>query len=425
MKAAFFTLGCKVNQYDSTAMAEILQNAGYEIVSFDEYADVYIVNTCTVTNVADKKSRNMIRRAKSRNKDAVLCACGCLPQKDSREVLRMDGVDAVIGTGERSRLLEILGRCQNKKQVDAVRPLEKTEPFEVLSVSTSGEKTRAHLKIQEGCNQFCSYCIIPHVRGRSRSRHIESILSEAQALAQNGFLELVLTGINISAFGKDTGESLASLILALDKLPGIRRIRLGSLEPPVFTPEFIRRLQQSQKVCPHFHLSLQSGSDTVLQRMNRKYTTKEYAGVVQALRQAFDRPAITTDIIAGFPGETEDEFQQTFAFTRQIGFSRIHVFPYSERAGTPAAQMDGSVPKAVRKKRAQLLIELGNTLEEEYAGQFLGTLQQVLFEDRNKEQLFEGYTDRYLRVAAEVAGPGLANVLLKEQKYGIMIGSVV
>lgn len=422
MKVAAYTLGCKVNQYDTNAMMELLRAAGFRQVEFGQQADVYLINTCTVTNMADKKSRNMIRRIHSRYPEAVICVCGCLSQRDSEGILAMEGVGAVVGTEDRGNIVAIVKDCLNGVQARGVRELEAQEPFEELSVHTSGELTRGYIKIQEGCNNFCSYCIIPYVRGRVRSRSKQSILKEAHALAGNGALEIVLTGIHISSYGQDTGASLLEMLSELNAVEGVRRIRLGSLEPHILQKPFLSKLRGLQKICPHFHVSLQSGCDSILKKMNRKYTSQEFAAYIQNIREVYERPAVTTDVITGFPGETDEDFEATVRFARQVEFARMHVFPYSQREGTPAATMAGAIPMHVRRERANRLIKAGKEMEQEYAAQFLGTAQDVLFEQETKEGLCEGYTDRYLRVHAQGTLNTIEPVLLNAYKNGILYG---
>ncbi|MBC5647344.1 tRNA (N(6)-L-threonylcarbamoyladenosine(37)-C(2))-methylthiotransferase MtaB [Christensenella tenuis] len=423
MKVAAYTLGCKVNQYDTNAMVELLEKSGFERVEFHEEADVYLINTCTVTNTADKKSRNMIRRLHKNHPEAVICVCGCLAQRDSEGILGIEGVSAVIGTEERSRIVQIVRECFDGKKVDGVCEIGKG--FEELSVSSAGELTRGYIKIQEGCNNFCSYCIIPYVRGRVRSRASTGILSEGRALAARGVQEIVLTGIHISSYGQDNGESLLNVLDGLNGIEGIGRIRLGSLEPHILTREFLGEIKKLGKICPHFHVSLQSGSDAVLKRMNRKYTSMQFAEYMENIREAYDRPAIATDIITGFPGETEREFEETCRFAEEQAFSRIHVFPFSERAGTPAAEMGGKVPVDVRRSRANRLIEVGKQLECRFAGEFLGTVQAVLFEQETENGFAEGYTDRYLRIHAAGTPGGFQNVLLKKYNDAILYGDII
>ncbi|MEG0629339.1 MAG: tRNA (N(6)-L-threonylcarbamoyladenosine(37)-C(2))-methylthiotransferase MtaB [Christensenellaceae bacterium] len=422
MKFATYTLGCKVNHYDTQAMAEKLLAQGYTCVEFDEIADVYLINTCTVTNTADKKSRNIIRRAIKKNKDAVVCVCGCLSQRDGEELAKMLGVSAVIGTDERANIVQIVQSCMQGKHVFAVNDISQQKEYEELSVKTSGEQTRGTIKIQEGCNNFCSYCIIPYVRGRVRSRSAIRIIDEAKALAQKGIKEIVLTGIHISSYGQDNGEELFALIGELNNIDGILRIRLGSIEPHILTADFLRKMAEFKKVCPHFHVSLQSGSDSVLVRMNRKYTSAQFAQYIENIRDVYENPAITTDIITGFPGETEEEFLQTCDFAWKVKFSRIHVFPYSQRDGTVAAAMKAQIPQAVRKQRAGKLIQIAKELENRYINLFIGTWQDVLFEQYTKDGFCEGYTDRYLRVHAKNNPNEYKKVLLKTNKNDMIIG---
>lgn len=421
-KAAALTLGCKVNRYDTQAMIELLQKDGYEIVPFHSRADVYIVNTCTVTNTADKKSRQAISRAAGLNPDAVICVAGCLSQRAGEQLLRMKGVRAVLGTADRADIAGIVERAKAGK-VNAVAA--ESADFEELTVETGGEMTRAYVKIQEGCDQYCAYCIIPYVRGPARSRSVSGILDEAERLAASGIREIVLTGINISSYAGDKGETLSSVLKRLDALPGLARIRLGSLEPGLMTPDFLSRISEVKKLCPHFHVSLQSGSDGVLARMNRPYSAREYADVAAGIRRVFDRPAITTDVIAGFPGETEEEFEQTRAFLKDIRFSRLHVFPYSERTGTAAADLPGKVPKSLRKERAGILIAQGKEDESAFIKSFLGKADDVLFERSVSGGLAEGHTGRYIRVRAKGKPNEIASVLLKTQKDDIIYGETI
>jgi threonylcarbamoyladenosine tRNA methylthiotransferase MtaB len=421
-KAAAITLGCKVNQYDTQAMMELLEQDGYEIVPFHSKADVYIVNTCTVTNTADKKSRQAISRAAAENPDAVICVAGCLAQRAGEDLLCMKNVSAVLGTSDRMDIVRIVKEAKSGK-VNAVKA--DNTVFEEMSIRSSGEMTRGYVKIQEGCNQYCAYCIIPYVRGPARSRSLAGILKEARGLAESGVREIVLTGINISSYNTQKGERLADLLEELDQLQGLARIRLGSLEPGLFTPEFLSRAVRVTKLCPHFHVSLQSGSDRVLARMSRTYKTQEYAKVIGDIRKIFNRPAITTDVITGFPGETKEEFLETFDFLRKIRFARLHVFPYSERTGTAAATLPGKLPLSIRKQRANILIAQGKESETAYIKSFLGQKENVLFERIAPEGLAEGHTERYLRVRAPGRPNELAAVLLKSQKNGILFGEAV
>ncbi len=420
-KAAAYTLGCKVNQYDTQAMLELLQKDGYEIVPFHTKADVYIINTCTVTNIADRKSRQAIARAADVNPEAVIVVAGCLSQRSAEELLQMRGVRAVLGTADRSLIVNIVEKAKTGK-VNAVGC--ENGSFEALSVKTSGEMTRGYIKIQEGCNQYCSYCIIPYVRGPARSRSLQDILDEARSLAESGVWEVVLTGINISSYKAENGGCLSDVLAGLDRIEGIVRIRLGSLEPGLLKPDFLQRLAGIKKLCPHFHVSLQSGSDSVLARMNRKYTASEYAHTVEDIRSVFDNPAITTDVITGFPGETEKEFEETLEFVRKTGFSKLHVFPYSERTGTKAAGMEDQVPVEIRKKRANILIALGKEAEYAYIRSFLNKEESVLFERMVGNGLAEGHTGRYVKVRAAARPNDNDIVLMLGQKDDILFGEV-
>ncbi|OQB23319.1 MAG: Threonylcarbamoyladenosine tRNA methylthiotransferase MtaB [Firmicutes bacterium ADurb.Bin182] len=426
-KVAFYTLGCKVNQYETQAMEELFEANGFETVSFSEPADFYIINTCTVTQISDKKSRQIISRAHSASPSAGIIVTGCYAQRASSELMKLPGVRMVVGTGNRNEIVELVKTLDSGiEKINAVRDVRHEREFEPIS-ATKDEKTRAHLKIQDGCDRYCSYCIIPYARGPVRSRSLKSIGDELESLERKGFPEVVFTGIHLMSFGKDTGTSLKDAIAQADGLTGIRRIRLGSLEPVGLTDEFIDYLAGNSKICRHFHLSLQSGSAGVLRRMNRKYSPCDFEDRVNRLRQAMPECAITTDIIAGFPGETEEEFAQTLEFVKRIRFARLHVFPYSVRSGTKAAQMPDKIPGPVKHMRAKELIELGKLLEREYIGQFVGTRQEVLFE-QFKEDHIEGYTGTYIRVRAgansDLTGC-LRNVFIEGVSEERLIGSIV
>lgn len=448
---ALHNLGCKVNAYEMDFMQQMLQEKGYKIVPFDETADIYIVNTCTVTNIADRKSRQMLHRAKKKNPDAVVVAVGCYVQT-GKETLEKDGtVDLAIGNNRKKDLVEILeayleGRqtdgaaveagkanrsqkpeegetdqCAVAEEMRGTEPLSPASavkidiidiahaPYEEMTLKTTAEHTRAYIKIQDGCNQFCSYCIIPYARGRIRSRLEEDILKEACGMAEAGYREVVLTGIHISSYGVDRGGSeLVRLLERLSGIEGIERIRLGSLEPGIVTEEFAAAISALPKVCPHFHLSLQSGSDTVLRRMNRRYDTAGYLGAVDKLREYYVNPAITTDVIVGFPGETEEEFAQTEDFLRRAGFYEMHIFKYSRRQGTRAAAMEGQLTEAEKAKRSDRLMKLEREMSRAYRDMFLGKTEKVLFEELVQiegKAYWIGHTTRYLKVARE-AGPG-------------------
>lgn len=419
IKAALHNLGCKVNAYETEAMQQLLEDAGYEIVPFGERADVYIINTCSVTNVADKKSRQMLHRAKKLNPDAVVVAAGCYVQA-AGDVLEDDGkVDLIIGNNKKKDLVRLLERYfKDHKRTEEIIDIGASREYEALHIKKLADHTRAFIKVQDGCNQFCSYCIIPYTRGRVRSRSMEDIIKEVTLLTENGCREIVLTGIHLSSYGADShgeGEQpLLELIRRLDRAEGINRIRLGSLEPRIMTEDFVKALSELKSVCPHFHLSLQSGCDATLLRMNRRYTTGEYLEGCERLRRYFDHPAITTDVIVGFPGETEAEFEETKAFLRKIRFYEMHIFKYSRRAGTKAADMERQVPDPVKAERSEELLTLGRELSREYRESFLGRCTQVLLEEReehNGTAYMTGYTREYVKAAVPFR-EGLKNTLV-------------
>lgn len=407
-KAALHNLGCKVNAYETEAMQEILENAGYEIVPFAEIADIYIINTCTVTNIADRKSRQMLHRARKQNPDAIIVAAGCYAQAQENEKHPIEPcVDIVIGNNRKKDLLQILKQYELQRQkTKEVIDINHTKEYETLHLTKTGEHTRAYIKVQDGCNQFCSYCIIPLARGRVRSRTAEDVVKEVTALAENGYKEVVLTGIHLSSYGLDLeqGNSLLSLILAVHKIEGIQRIRLGSLEPRIITEEFARTIAALPKICPHFHLSLQSGCDATLKRMNRRYTSEEYYEKCVLLRKYFDHPALTTDVIVGFPGETEEEFAASKAFVNKVDFYETHIFKYSRREGTKAAVMDGQVPEPVKTRRSNEMLEMGIEKQRKYEESFLGKEVEVLIEEPamlDGRQVQSGHTREYLKVVLE------------------------
>ena len=412
-KAALHNLGCKVNAYETEAMQQLLEEAGYEIVPFSEKADVYVVNTCSVTNMADRKSRQMLHKAKKLNPDSIVVGAGCYVQTKEQEAISDLAIDIIIGNNKKHELVSLINEYMAKREnthsdlftENAVIDInDNKQEFEELFLSKTAEHTRAFIKVQDGCNQFCSYCIIPYARGRVRSRSIENVLAEVNRLAQNGFKEIVLTGIHLSSYGVDCDDNLLHLIREVHKVDGIERIRLGSFEPRLITEEFASELSKLEKVCPHFHLSLQSGCDETLNRMNRKYTTEEYARSCQLLRKYFDHPAITTDVIVGFPGETEEEFEKTKEYLEKIHFYEMHIFKYSKRQGTRAAVMDNQVPDEIKTKRSSILIELGNRMSKEYRDYYIGMDKEVLFEEKTKlfgKEYFVGYTKEYVKVAIE------------------------
>lgn len=416
-KAALHNLGCKVNAYETEAMQQMLEAAGYEIVSFNDPADVYVINTCSVTNMADRKSRQMLHRAKKQNPDAVVVAAGCYVQTKEEEAIADDTIDIIIGNNNKHELITKLDEYfRDNGKIDAVLDInDKSQKFEELYLDKPSEHTRAFIKVQDGCNQFCSYCIIPYARGRVRSRNMDSVLEEVNRLAANGYKEVVLTGIHLSSYGIETGESLLHLIQEIHKIEGIRRIRLGSLEPKVVTDEFASELSKLEKVCPHFHLSLQSGCDATLVRMNRKYTAEEYESGCKILRKYFEHPAITTDVIVGFPGETEEEFAQTKAFLERIHFYEMHIFKYSKRQGTRAAVMKDQIPEKIKTDRSSDLINLGVKMSDEFRRYYLGREEEVLFEEETIIDGFSyyvGYTKEYVKVA-KVSNVPLDNQLIK------------
>lgn len=428
-KAALHNLGCKVNAYETESMQQLLEKAGYEIVPFEEKADVYVVNTCSVTNIADRKSRQMLHRAKKRNPDSVVVAAGCYVQTAKERALTDASVDILIGNNKKHQLPEMLEqffavRQEDKDREDgdakeqqsgvcnhrgalAIVDIAKEHEYEKLSVNRTTEHTRAFLKVQDGCNQFCSYCIIPYARGRVRSRGVSEVLREVERLAASGCREIVLTGIHLSSYGLDLGTDLLSLIQKVHQISGIARIRLGSLEPKIVTEEFAQQLSQLPKLCPHFHLSLQSGCDATLQRMNRKYTCEQYAQGCELLRKYFDHPAITTDVIVGFPGETAEEFETTRTFLEQIGFFEIHIFKYSLRKGTRAAQMPQQVPEDVKHARSEQLFSDQAPRNEAFLNWYLGREVQVLLEEKvsfGETEYLVGYTKEYVKAAVLATG---------------------
>lgn len=438
-KAALHNLGCKVNAYETEAMQEMLREAGYEIVPFGERADVYIINTCTVTNMADRKSRQMLHKARKLNPDAVVVAAGCYVQTGGSET--DPAVDIVVGNNKKREIVSILEAYEAEKAAKAERAakaekaakaeragenvsrgeekeaeqkarkrvvidMNRTREYEELNLSRTAEHTRAYIKVQDGCNQFCSYCIIPYARGRVRSRKSVQVLEEVRRLASGGYKEIVLTGIHLSSYGMDTGENLLSLIQSVHEVEGIQRIRLGSLEPRIITEEFAEALRGLEKLCPHFHLSLQSGCDETLRRMNRRYTSGEYREKCAILRRYFTRPALTTDVILGFPGETQGEFEQSKAFIDEMNFYETHIFKYSRREGTKAAAMDCQVPEEIKTKRSTELLALGNRKREAYEAALIGTVQEILVEEELKrpDGIYQvGHTKEYVKIGRKTS----------------------
>lgn len=412
-KAALHNLGCKVNAYETEAMQELLEKNGYEIVPFKEGADVYVVNTCTVTNIADRKSRQMLHKARKMNPDAIVVATGCYVQTENQEV--DDCIDIVIGNNKKKDIVEILKQYEEERErtTDLI-DIGHAKEYENLHLSRTGEHTRAYIKVQDGCNQFCSYCIIPYARGRVRSRAKEDVIEEVKTLATNGYKEVVLTGIHLSSYGVDIEDSLLSLILAVHEVDGIHRIRLGSLEPGIITEEFVRTISALPKVCPHFHLSLQSGCNATLRRMNRRYTAEEYAAKCQLLRKYFAHPALTTDVITGFPGETPEEFEESRAFVDSIDFYETHIFKYSRREGTKAAVMPNQVPEQIKAERSKVLIALSEEKQSRFEEELIGTTQEVLMEEaiEREDGIWQiGHTKEYVKIGYKTE-KNLANQLI-------------
>lgn len=428
-KAALHNLGCKVNSYETEAMQQMLEAAGYEIVPFREGADVYVINTCSVTNIADRKSRQMLHKAKKMNPDAVVVAAGCYVQAAGEELKKDEAIDLIIGNNKKTDLIQILEEHfsrmeeqEKQKKEDYIIDIGSTTEYEQLSIDRIADHTRAFIKIQDGCNQFCSYCIIPYTRGRVRSREAEDVIREVETLVKGGYQEIVLTGIHLSSYGVDfpeeKKEDLLGLIVKLDQIPGLKRIRLGSLEPRIITEEFARTLAGLRTICPHFHLSLQSGCDDTLKRMNRHYTTEDYKKRCDILRQYFDNPAITTDVIVGFPGETEEEFEQTREFLQEIRFYEMHVFKYSKRAGTRAAVMENQIPESVKAERSDCLLALDARMSHAYRKSFQGKEKEVLMEEKiiiDGIDYLVGHTKEYLKAA----------IPYDETRKGIMVTGVM
>lgn len=398
-KVAFHTLGCKVNQYETEAMEELFLKKGYEVVNEDDVADVYVINTCTVTNMSASKSRQFIRKAKRSNKDSIVAVVGCYSQISPEEVEEIEGVDVVLGTTDRNKIVDLCEMSlKEEDKINIVRDLKHFNEFEDISVTDMESMTRAYIKIQDGCNQYCSYCIIPYARGPIRSRELSDILAEVRNLVSQGYKEVILTGIHVASYGKDLeGVDLSNVIEEISKIEGIQRIRLSSVEPGIITDEFMEIVTKTNKLCDHFHLSLQSGSDSVLKRMNRKYDTEDFTKRVETIRKYMPEAGITTDIIVGFPKETDEEFMETMEFVEKIVFSRVHVFKYSKREGTPAAKMINQVDGNIKNKRSRQLINSTDKLAEEFSRNFIGRQMEVLFEER-VDDYNEGYTTNYLRV---------------------------
>ena len=409
-KVAFYTLGCKVNQYETEAMLELFEKEGYEKAETEDYADVYVINTCTVTHMSDRKSRQYIRRMKKKNPDAIIAVVGCYSQVSPEEILSIDEVNLVMGTNDRKKIVEEVKKIDASRKVSTVDDIMKVKAFEEIEINKTNGKTRAFMKIQDGCDRYCSYCIIPYARGRVRSRDLESIVKEVENLASNGYKEVVLTGIHVASYGKDIKDSdikLLDVIKQINDIEGIERIRLSSVEPILFTDEFVEAVSTMDKVCPHYHLSLQSGCDETLKRMNRHYTTEEYYDKVKLLRQVFGNPAITTDVITGFPGETEEEFAQTERFLETVHFSDMHIFKYSKRRGTKAADMPNQIDPQIQSVRSEKLIALGERMKDDFLEACKDQEQIVLIEEETEidgTKYMTGHSKNYIRCAFEMDG---------------------
>lgn len=418
---SFTTLGCKVNQFETEAMTELLEKEGFEVLQQGEQSDIYIINTCAVTKESERKSRQFINKAKRSNPNALVVAVGCSVQLNGEKLNEETNVDIIIGTKHKGNIGKLIKeRLNDMESKSEIEEFYGREDFEELKISTVHDKTRANIKIQDGCSQYCSYCIIPYVRGPIRSRNHNDIVEEIKKVAANGYKEIVLNGIHISSYGKDIHEqdALIRLIEDISKIDGIERIRLGSLEPKLITEDFIERYSKLDKVCDHFHLSLQSGSDSVLKRMNRKYTTDEYKNNVEIIRKFMPEAGITTDIIVGFPGETEEEFLETLEFVKTIKFSRIHVFKYSVREGTKAAEMENQVDDSIKAQRSKTLIDLANSISKDFMKKFIDKIMAVLIETQKKENIFEGYTTNYLKVLLK------SDINIKNQIVDVRIKNV-
>ena len=404
-KVALHNLGCKVNAYEVEAMQQLLEEAGYEIVPFEPGADIYVINTCTVTNIADRKSRQMLHKAKKMNPDAIVVATGCYAQADTEKLKEDTAVDLILGNNQKTQIVEALEEYEKEhaKQVQVIE-INHTKEYEELSISSTAEHVRAYIKVQDGCNQFCTYCIIPFARGRVRSRKIEEVLSEVETLAAKGYKEVVLTGIHLSSYGvdfpKEERESLLSLIQAVSRVEGISRIRLGSLEPRIITEEFLEGIVKTGKVCPHFHLSLQSGCNKTLKNMNRRYSAQEYAEKCELIRKFYPAPALTTDVIVGFPQETEEDFEESYEFVKKIHFYETHIFKYSRRHGTKAASMDGQLTEAAKAQRSDRMLELHEIRAREYEEAMIGKKMELLLEEEieiDGRPWYVGHSREYVR----------------------------
>ena len=434
MKVAFSTLGCRVNVYESEAMTEKFIREGYEVVDFSEVADVYVINTCTVTNMGDKKSRQVIGRARRLNKDAIIAVVGCYSQIAPKEVGAIEGVDVVLGTRNKGEIVYWVNRHLDEKVqiVQVADNIIKNNVFEDLNIEEFKDKTRAFLKVQDGCNRFCSYCLIPYARGGVCSKKPDKIEEEVKKLAAHGFKEIILSGIHTASYGVDLdgNVTLVDVLERIEKIEGIERVRIGSIDPNFFTEDVKNRIVNLKKLCPHFHLSLQSGSDRTLKRMNRRYSAKEYEDIVTMLREAFANTSITTDVIVGFPGETEEEFKETYEFLKRVKLSKTHIFKFSPRKGTRAATMDNQLDGNIKEERSKALIELNSKNEKEFMGRFLDIETDVLFEEETSEKgFYSGYTRNYVRVIvpsedSSIVGK-ILRVKIKDSRNEMLIGELI
>lgn len=428
MKVAFYTLGCKVNQYETEAMIELFKKEGYDVTSYEDYADVYVINTCTVTGMSDRKSRQIIRRARKTNPDAFVIVTGCYAQTAPGEILKIDGVNLVIGNEDKNKIVEIYENHKDSLGVSCVQDIMKIHDFSKMTVEDC-DRVRAYIKVQEGCNQFCSYCIIPYARGPIRSRPLDEVITETKRLAENGFTEITYVGIHIASYGLDTKDgNLAVLLNEANKIDGLKRIRLSSIEPMTLNEDFIEKIKDCDKLCHHFHLSLQSGCDETLKRMNRKYTTDQYKSIVNGLRKHFPDVAVTTDIMVGFAGETDEEFANTCKFVEEIAFADAHIFQYSQRKGTPADKYPNQVSPDIKDKRSKIIQKICENSKKAFEKKMLGTVCEVLFEQEIDKDLYEGKTSNYQNVhvmSQEDISGKYFNVLLKEIKNGSFIGEII
>ena len=434
MRVAFYTLGCRVNQYESEAMAEKFIKDGYEVVDYSDFADVYVINTCTVTNMGDKKSRQIINRAKKENSEAIVAVVGCYSQIATNEVSSIDGVDVVLGTRNKGDIVYYVNKARETKEKQVVvNEVLRNKVFEDLDIEEYQDKTRAFLKIQDGCNRFCTYCLIPFARGNICSKNPQKVLNEVERLASHGFKEVILSGIHIASYGMEFDEqyTLVDLLEKIEEIDGIERVRIGSIEPKFFTDDVISRIKKMKKLCPHFHLSLQSGCTSVLSRMNRRYTADEYEKIVRLLRENIKDVSITTDVIVGFPGETDTEFNETYEFLKRIKLTKTHVFKYSKREGTKAAVMPNQVDGNIKEIRSKKLIELNDINEEAFTKNLIGNEVYVLIEQKvkNTENTYEGYTSNYVKVEINNCNENMKGNIIKckitDNKGSIAIASLV